>query len=236
MAPTLAATPLFVSSGSNTNTAITTSSFTPSNGEILVVKLATADTGTPLGAPTGGGQTYTSRVSVAPGGFAGFCAIYTAVVSGSPGSMTISSTPTGVVRHSMVVERWTSAQLAATPVTGSANNFTGSAQASLTTSAANSVVSFVISDVQSVNPSTRAYLNSATEDGLDDAHVSADGVAYYAWQSNASAGSTTFGLSAPTGQQYVIAGIEILDASGGPAFIASPPLVVGQAVNRSNTY
>jgi hypothetical protein len=39
--------------------------------------------------------------------------------------------------------------------------------------------------------------------------VSADGVMYFAYQSAAAAGSQSFGLSAPTGMQYVIAGIEV---------------------------
>jgi hypothetical protein len=60
MAPTLAATPLFVTSSTvNTNT-LTSSSFTPANGEVIVVKLATGDTTVSMGAPTGGSQTYTS--------------------------------------------------------------------------------------------------------------------------------------------------------------------------------
>jgi hypothetical protein len=209
MAPTLAATPLFVTSSTvNTNT-LTTSSFTPANGEVIVVKLATGDTTVSMGAPTGGSQTYTSRVTVAPGGFRGWAGIYTAVISGSPGSMTIASTPSGSALHAMVVERWTGAQLAATPATGSNNAGTGAANGSLTSTGTNSIVAWVASDVQSVDPATRAYLASATEDGLQDSHVSADGVMYFAYQTAAAAGSQTFGLSAPTGMQYVIAGIEV---------------------------
>jgi hypothetical protein len=210
MAPTLAATPLFVTSSTvNTNT-LTSSSFTPANGEVIVVKLATGDTTVSMGAPTGGSQTYTSRVTVAPGGFRGWAGIYTAVISGSPGAMTIASTPSGSALHAMVIERWTGAQLAGTPATGSGNgdNLT-SPSASITTTGTNSVVSWTLSDVQSVDPATRAYLNSATEDGLQDSHVAADGVIYFAYQTAATAGSKTFGLSAPTGLQWVAAGIEV---------------------------
>jgi hypothetical protein len=42
--------------------ALVTPSFTPSNGEVLVIKLATYDSASPLGAPTGGSQTYTARI------------------------------------------------------------------------------------------------------------------------------------------------------------------------------
>lgn len=205
----------FVSSGANNTNTITTPSFTPTNGEVIVVKLATSDTTISMGTPTGGSQTYTPRVTVAPGGFRGWCSISTAVIAGSPGAMTISSTPSGVVRHSMVVERWSGAQLAVTPATGSANGATGAANATLTSTGTASIVAWVASDVQSLNPSTRAYLASATEDGLDDAHVSADGVHYYAYQSAAAPDTQTFGLSAPSGMQYVIAGIEVQATTGG---------------------
>ena len=221
--PTLVASYFVQQNASTTNTALTTPSFTPSNGEVIVVKLATWDTGTAMGAPTGGSQTYTSRVIVAPGGFRPWNGIYTAVISGSPGSMTISSTPAANARYSMCVERWSSASLAATPVTnsgGTTNGGSGAAASTLTTSAANSVISWVAGDAQSLDPATRAYLDSATDEGVRDGHVGSNGVDYHAWQNVAAAGSTSFGLSAPTGMQWDIAGIEVLDASGGaaPAF------------------
>jgi hypothetical protein len=93
----------------------------------------------------------------------------------------------------------------------------------------------VSADAQSLDPSLRAYLGSATDEGVDDAHGSADGVIYFGRQAVASAGATSYGLSAPTGMQYWIAGIEVQD-SGGSTFVAPVPLVIGQAVNRSNTY
>jgi hypothetical protein len=212
VAPTLARAVMFVSSsGVNSNT-LTTASFTPSNGEVIIVKLATSDQTISMGTATGGSQTYTSRVSSTSGGFRPWVGIQTTTISGSPGSMTISSTPTGSCRHAMLVECFTSASLAGTPVTSSAQGGTGAANSSLTTSAANSVVSWVSADAQSLDPATRAYLSSATDEGVDDAHASADGVIYFARQAAASAGSQSYGLSAPTGMQYWIAGIEVLAA------------------------
>jgi hypothetical protein len=193
VAPTLAAAVMFVSSGAVNSSAVVTGSFTPANGEIVVIKVATSDSTISMGTPTGGSQTYTSRVASTSGGFRPWVGIYTTVISGSPGSMTISSTPTGVCRHAMLVERWTSAQLAATPVTNSAQGGTGAASSTLTTSAANSVLSWVSADAQSLDPAARAYLGSATDEGVDDAHGSADGVIYFGSQSVASAGSTSYG-------------------------------------------
>jgi hypothetical protein len=217
VAPTLAAAVMFVSSGAVNSSAVVTGSFTPSNGEVIVIKVATSDSTISMGTPTGGSQTYTSRVVSTSGGFRPWVGIYTTVISGSPGSMTISSTPTGSCRHAMLVERWTS------PVTNSAQGGTGAASSTLTTSAANSVLSWVSADAQSLDPSTRAYLGSATDEGVDDAHGSADGVIYFGRQAVASAGATSYGLSAPTGMQYWIAGIEVQDSGGAPAV---PPILV----------
>jgi hypothetical protein len=210
--PTLADVPMFVSSGTSDTSTLTSSSFTPGDGEVLVVKLATSHPTNVMGAPSGGSLTWGSAwVSRAPGGFRGSCSIYAVKVGTSPGSMTVSSTPSGACWHSMVVERWSNADLATTPATGSNDSNTGAANSSLTSTGSNSIVSSVSVDVQSLDPASRAYLGSATEDGLMDAHGSSNGVHYHAWQAAASAGTQNFGLSAPTGMQYVIAGIEVLD-------------------------
>jgi hypothetical protein len=63
----------------------------------------------------------------------------------------------------------------------------------------------------------------------------ANGVDYHAYQSSTGTGSQSYGLSAPGGMTWVIAAIEVQD-SAGAAFVAGPPLVVAQAVNRSYTY
>jgi hypothetical protein len=223
MALGLIASYFVAQTGSAAATAVTTPSFTPSNGEVIVVKLETWDTGTSMGAPTGGSQTYTSRVTLAPGGFRPWIGLYTAVISGSPGAMTISSTPSASARFSMTVERWSGAQLAATPVTASANGSTGAATASLApTGGATSVISWVAGDSQSLDPSTRAYLGSGADEGVRDDHVGSNGTGYHGWQASTGTGSQAFGLSAPTGMQFGIAGIEV-QASGSvaPAFPSS---------------
>jgi hypothetical protein len=213
---------------------LVTPSFTPSNGEVLAIKLVTWDSASPLGAPTGGGQTYTGRIVNAPGGFNQWCAIYTTTILGSPGAMTVSSTPSASLRGSMVVKRFSSAQLAATPVTSSSTGF-AAASGSITPSSGTSVIDWCAGDAQSVNPSTRAYLASATDEAVRDDHVGANGVDYHAYQSSTGTGSQSYGLSAPTGMQYVTVAIEVQD-SGGTSFVAPPPFVVSQAVNRSYTY
>jgi hypothetical protein len=197
--------------------ALVTPSFTPSNGEVLVIKLVTWDTAIAMGAPTGGSQTYTSRIINAPGGFNEWAGIYTAVISGSPGAMTVSSTPSASARASMVVERWSGAQLAATPVTASSNGLSAPASGTITPSSGTSVISWCAGDAQAVDPATKAYLNSATNEGVRDDHIGSNGVDYHAWAASTGSSSQSYGLSAPTGMTYVTAAIEVQASVGAAA-------------------
>jgi len=208
--PTLTASYFVQSATFGDTSALVTPSFTPANGEVIVVKSATWDSGTPTGAPSGGSQTFTQQAIGAPGGFNGYCTIYTAVVSGSPGSMTVTlGAPGSSCYHSMTVERWASAQLAGTPATNSTISGSGTPSATVTTTADNSIVTWVSVDENSRDPASRAYLSSATEDGLADGHVATSSVHYYAYQTAASAGSQTIGMSAPLSQAWTMVGIEV---------------------------
>jgi hypothetical protein len=209
--PSLAATPMFVTSAGINSNPLVTPSFTPGPGEVLVIKTATSDVTVTMGTPTGGSQTYTSRVSNAPAGFHPSCQIFTAEVASSPGAMTVSVTPTGSAWHTMCVERWTAARLAVSPAVGSFDDTSGAANTSLTSTGVGSVVSWVAADAQSQDPATRAYLSAAIEENVEDGHAGADGVHYYAWQNAAAPGSQAFGLTLPINMKYVIGGIEILD-------------------------
>lgn len=222
------------SSGGNSNT-LTTSSFTPSAGDVLIVKGGTWDTSATLNTPTGGSQTYTNRVTVSPGSSRSWCAIWSCTISGSPGSMTVSITPSTSCMHSLEVEWWTGAQLATTPVTSSANSINGTPSGSITTTAANSVISMVNVDWQSQNPSTVAYVNSAnvTQEDILDAHASADSVHYFWRQTVATAGSTSYGLTSPTAQNYSMAAIEVLAAAAAAQAPARPVVVLRQAAPRA---
>jgi hypothetical protein len=213
--PTLTASYFAQSATGGDSSTLSTPAFTPVNGEVIVVKAATWDTGTPSGTPSGGGQVYTRQATAAPGGFAGYCTIFTAIVSGSPGSMSVTlSAPAGSCYHSMVVERWSGAQLAGSPATNSTiHGGSGEPSATVTTTAGNSIVTWVNVDENSRDPSTRAYLSSATEDGLADGHVSVSSVHYHAYQTAASAGAQTIGMSAPLNQNWTIAGIEVQAAA-----------------------
>ncbi|MBX6358142.1 MAG: hypothetical protein IRZ05_20125 [Micromonosporaceae bacterium] len=210
--PTLvAAYPVYANA--NNNATLETPSFTPAPGEVIVVKCATWDTNLSMGTPSGGGLTFTAAVIVAPGGFMSWCGIYVATVAGSPGPMTVSSTPNGSGWHSIVVERWADAQLATPPATGSGMGNGGTPSATLTTTGADSVVTWVSGDINSRSPATREYLNGAIEDGLQDGSAGVNAVAYYAYQAAPTEGLQTFGLSAPANQRWVIAGVEVKAAA-----------------------
>ncbi|WP_427422665.1 hypothetical protein [Lysinibacillus fusiformis] len=212
--PTLIAS-YAVYSASTDTTDLVTASFTPSNGEVLVVKLATWDASNGMGAVSGGGQTYTTRITGPTAGFNGWVRIVTAVVSGSPGSMTVTAAGTaGNSRHSMVVERWTGT-LAGTPAVNSTTSGSGAPSANITTAAANSAVSWVSVDVASQDPTTRAYRLSGVEDLLFDGHVGANSVHYGASVADVgAAGTYAMGMTAPGSQTWVLAGIEIQAGAG----------------------
>jgi len=178
-----------------------------------VVKLETWDTGNAMQAPTGGGLTYTLRVAVAPGGFRPWVGIYTAVVSGSPTGMTVSASPTAAGRYSMTVERWPSGSIG-TPNVNSTNAGTGTAQSTMTITAGSSI-SWVASDAQSLDPSTRSYVGTTltVDQQVRDDHSGSNGVGYHGLYSPAAGGSQLYGLTNPgatgTGMQWDIAAIEI---------------------------
>lgn len=240
MAPSLVTTPYYVESNKTVGdtSTLVTPSFTPSNGEVIVIKTTTWDTATASGTPSGGSQTYTSRITEAPGGFSSYGRIFTTVISGSPGSMTVTlSAPAATCYHAMVVERWTSAQLAGTPATnGSAYSSASAPSANITTAANNSIVSWLCADSQAVSPSTRAYRSSATEDGLGDGSASTSGVFYFAYQTAATSGSQTYGLTAPSTMKWILAAIEIQDGGSAVPYIAPPGAFVHQAVMRAANY
>jgi hypothetical protein len=225
VAPTLAATPAVVNSGGRNTNTLTTAAFTPANGEVIIIKMLTEDIASTMAAPTGGSQTYTARVTFTPASTHGWVAIYTAVISGSPGSMTISATHSATASmHSLLLERWTGATLAATPVTNTASGNSSVPSGTVTTSAANSVLSIANVDWNAQNPATRAYTNSAnvTDEGLYDVSASGDTVQYYWRQAVPTAGSTSYGLTAPGTQNWAMAAIEILSSGGAGGATAIP--------------
>jgi len=215
--PTLVNSYFVASPVAGDSSTLSTPAFTPSTGEVIVVKAATWDTGTPSGTPSGGGLTYSRYATGQPGGFFCYCTIFATTVTGSPGSMSVTlSAPAASCYHSMTVERWSGAQLAATPATNATINGSGAPSATITTTGANSIITWVDTDDHSSSPTGRTYLSSATEDGLADGTSQTSSVHYYAYQTAATAGTQTIGMSQPNNQTWTMVGIEVqAGATGG---------------------
>jgi hypothetical protein len=208
---------------------LTSTSFTPQTGDIIVVKLDTADASTNYNTPTGGGWTYTQQVLDTTTSHV-WASIWTAPVTSGGTSQTVASTHgTGSTTYAvMVVELWRGAQLAATPATCDTRG-TGAPSTTLTTVAANSVVSWMSGDWAGVDGTSRAYITSSatpTEDGYSFALSQI--TAYSAYQTTATAGSQNLGLTAPTGQTWTLTGIEI-QAATSSAFGATGSFLYGSS-------
>lgn len=187
---------------------LTSSSFTPEDGELIVVKVATADTGCVPSVPTAPGVTFTSQATAGTSGSFGYVRVATARIGTSPGSISITQAFTGTGRsRAMVVERWRSAQVAASPAT-QASTGSGAPSTTLTTTAANSVASWVIDDWNSVAPGAYAYRSTVNETYLFD-YSPNNFVGYFGYQHAPTTGSQTYGLSAPAGQAWSSVAVEI---------------------------
>ena len=66
--------------------------------------------------------------------------------------------------------------------------------------------------MQRSNGTSRVYRGSVTDDGY--AHSTGTASLYF-WHQTAVGGSDTIGLTAPTGQTYTVAAVEVLFSGGG---------------------
>lgn len=223
MAPTLSFSNL--QTAVQNNNTLTSTSFTPATGDIIVVKAVSGDPIQTMGTPTGGGWTYTNRVSDSTASHTR-AAIWTAPVTTGGTAQTVALTFAGSIEwHSMLVEVWSGGQLAATPATVDTRG-SGAPSTTLTTTAANSVVSWVDGDWAAVSPTGRTYNTTSatpTDEGVHDGSTT-QYVAYYAYQTAASAATQTFGLTAPGGQTWTLLGIEIQASATAAASL--PPQTV----------
>lgn len=221
MAPTLdASTPAGVYNDSATLTSLVTAPFTPPSGSIVVAKVGCANAKVVAGTPTG--LTFTSWVNIGTSGSTCRTAIFTATGGGA--SIAVTASFSGVAdSRGLIVEVWTSAALAGTPATHSVLGGSGAPSDTITTAAAGSVVSWMNNDFNALDGATRAYRSSATDSGYH--FLTGSQTVYGAYQSAASAGSQTYGLTAPTGQSFTMAAIEVQASGGAPAI---PPILIMQ--------
>jgi hypothetical protein len=206
----------------NDQTSLVSVSFTPVTGELMVVKAASSDASQTHGAtPSVTGftmGTWTQRVTNGTGSSSTRTSIYTALVTtgGVSGTVTLG-VATNTQMHSMVVERWSNAQLAGTPVLiNTSIDTTSPWTTAVTTAAANSVLSYVCADWAGLNSSGVAFTGDTATPTQEQTATFQTGqyTVYWLYQAAVSAGSNTVGLSAPAGMTLNTAGIEIQDAGG----------------------
>jgi hypothetical protein len=115
---------------------------------------------------------------------------------------------------------FTGAALDVTPATDSlVSAGTIAPSDTITTTGTDSVVTWVVSDFNAADGTSRTYRSSATETAY---HRSAGFTAYQAYQAAAVAGSQTYGLTLPSAQKPTMASLEIqvgVDPGGGYEFI-----------------
>lgn len=218
-----ASSPAAVYIDNGSTTALTTATFTPPAGAILLAVVVSADGGQTHSTPTATGHTFAARPNVGTNSASARVSLWTAVATGA--AITVTATFAGsLIPHGLVVVVLTGAQLAATPAVATFDGNAGANSAptlNITTAAAGSIVVWGLADWSAIDgTSTKAYRSSATERSFH--FFSGQYTVYVAWQNAAAAGSQTFGLTAPTGQKPTMAGIEI-QASGAPA--AVPPIL-----------
>lgn len=206
----------------NTTTTPKTISVTTAVDDVLALGIMVENGAGGVDAPTGGtGLTWTLRQSIDID--INWCTtvVYTAVATTAE-TFTLSSTITGSGAFwGFNCLRWSGSD----GVGASAKaNVSGAAPSlALTTTGANSAVATFNSDWNAADGASRTWRNGETEQTYfrDAARYTV-----YAgrWNDSGAAGAKTLGLSAPAGQKYSIAGVEILGSAGGAPAI--PPHLV----------
>lgn len=197
-----------------------TVSVTVTAGDTLAIFAMTGDGAFTLATPTGGGLTYTLQQSVVVAAF-GTVYLWTAPAPGSQ-TFTMSITQSG----GSAFWAYNCLRFSGSAGVGASNktNVNGAAPSlGLTTTGANSAIVVANVDWNAVDGTTRTWRtagSSATEQTYfrDPANYTVYG-AYHA--DSGAAGAKTVGLSAPAGQKYSIAAVEILGSSSTP----TPPPV-----------
>jgi hypothetical protein len=219
--------------GGDSSTLATPTTVAVNLGDLIIVKAQTWDAGTAAGTPSGGSLTYTRRVTTATTGFATYGTMFSSVATSTTSFTITLSAPAASCYHTQLVEVWPGAQLAATPATATAQySSAGLPSMSITTAGTGSAVTVLNGDEQSVAPGTPGYSSSGTGETFGDSSSGANTVQYYWYMPAASPGSQTVGMTAPTGQKWSMAALEIQAAASsqpGPQTLVVPQAAVMQA-------
>lgn len=196
-------------------TGTTTPAFTPTVAELIVVKMICEQSAVIGTAPTATGLTFTARSTsaVASNVWAG---IWTApAAAGTAYTVNYGASSGSAGSRSAVAERWTGVTLAATPATANTQG-SGAPTTTLTTTAANSAVSWLNGDWSAIGGARTYNTTSAVpvEQLSDQASAGTRYVADHAYQLAPVTGAQTLGLTAPVGQKWTLLGIELPATAG----------------------
>ena len=217
--PTLVAS-YYLQQGNNANT-MTTPTFTPTAGEVIVVKAqGSHGDGTNFSGPTDSSSViFFAQRQLDDAISRDRIGLWTAVVSAAAAgfsnsiSLTAPAAGTGSNARSMVVERWSGAALAGSPATALGSAAGSAPSTALTTVGVNSIVSWVNTDWNAVDGASRTYRTTSAvpvEENYD--FITGDHTGEFAYQLAAAPGSQTLGLTAPAAENWSLASVEILDA------------------------
>lgn len=221
------AAPTFVaeyeaSAGWASGTTPKTVSVTTAVGDVLVVGAVTENSTTAINLPTGGTPTYVNQENLGPGSSTRVRAD-TAVTGISGQTYTLSqTTDSGTQWWGFNVARFSGSDGIGAAESGSGS---GAASLSITTTQENSALLVVIGDWAAVDGASRVWLTvngftptAGNGQELSYHHDGAHYAAYVAYYPDAGAvGAYTVGLSAPGGQTFTIAVVEVKGAGPPPS-------------------
>jgi hypothetical protein len=212
----------------------TTGTLTWGTGDQILVVGVTEDQTITLATPTATGLTFAALGTAITTASSCWIHAWTATAA-SPGSSTVSAaagTGTGTADRGLHAFAFGGCT-GFVRTNGAAINTTQTV--SVTRTQANSFVVVVAGDWSASGVGGLGW-TPAGQTQVQAAHtVNATTFSAY-WGDQGSTGTTSYGMTGLAGTAFSKAAIEVLGTVGGATFIAPPPVIVGQAVNRSNTY
>lgn len=223
----------------NTTSPKSTASFDVVAGDILVAfALASDDNLSPVISISGGSLTWTLHETQDTGlGTSAYLRMWSAVVD-SDKSMTVTFTRTGGVVQLYGGNVLTFRGSEGVGTTNSTNNGTGSGAPTMniTTASSSSAIIVANADWNAADGSSRTWrTNAGSLTELTYDRNAATHTFYGGYHANAgTAGTYAVGLSAPSGQRYVIGAVEVLGTSDAPP--EAPSLTSSSSIGSVNLF
>lgn len=214
-----------------TGTTETTGTLTWNSADLVLVVGFTEDSSLTLTTPTATGLTFAALGSAQATASSCWVHAWTATAA-SPGSTTVGSTHSSGATagiHAYAFGGCTGF------VRTSGATLNATQTVSVTRTQNNSFMVFISADWSASGTAGLAWTPAGQTQVQAASNANAAAFCAY-WGDQGSAGTTSYGTSGLSGTKYTVAAIEILGTVGGPAFVATPPYVIRQAVKRASIY